>query len=535
VALLIPDSAVSGTAPKPGDLIAGKYLVNRALPAGGMSLVFSATHVELGIPVAIKFLLADSSSSPDVVTRFLREARATVELRGEHVVRVYDVGRLETGEPYMVMEYLLGRDLREELVRCGPLPCGLAVDYVLQACEALAEAHARGIVHRDIKPSNLFLGQRPDGSALVKVLDFGISKIEAHAADLSLTATQSLLGSPQYMSPEQVRSSRQVDARTDIWSLGVVLYELVTGRVPFTAPTLPALSAMIVADPVPALRTRCPYCPDELEAVILKCLEKERALRYADVGELAAALREFSGPVGRISADRASRISRSSLHDLDARSSQRDVRLTPTTPAQGLPTLPPSWPAPAPPSSGAVELSGAVEQRTEDNRELFSHARDTALEESGPFEPTLAEGTAPRSTGEQEGGASTRRSSRAYVLGGVGAALLLLALVMVMSLREAELPAQVTEGHVSPGAAAQPQAAAPNEPEQAQIAANPDPALQPQPLLDEPPRRPRPKLLAPASLTSPAEPASSAKPVVVEEEPRARELQRLPGPLDDRK
>src|SRR6187549_2799480 len=217
-----------------GELLAGKYRVEQVLGAGGMGYVVAAMHEQLGQRVAVKLLVPELCENEDSVTRFLREARAAVKIHSEHVARVLDVGELTNGSPYMVMEFLSGRDLAEELDLPGELEIEVAIDYVLQASEAVAEAHSLGLIHRDLKPANLFLTHRPDGSPLVKVLDFGISKVSSpEAAQLSLTHTQAMMGSPLYMSPEQMRSSKDVDRRADIWSLGIILHELLAGDVPF--------------------------------------------------------------------------------------------------------------------------------------------------------------------------------------------------------------------------------------------------------------------------------------------------------------
>jgi serine/threonine-protein kinase len=243
--------------------------------------------------------------------RFLREARAVVKLRGEHVVRVLDTGTLEHGMPYIVMELLEGRDLAAELAARGPLGIVEAVDWVLQACEGIAEAHATGIVHRDLKPANLFLTHRADHSPLIKVLDFGIAKMLdlARAPDYSLTKTSALMGSPHYMSPEQIRNAKSVDRRADIWALGIVLYELLAGSAPFSATAAPALLAQIVADPPRPLRPLRPDVPRGLEALINRCLEKDPARRFADVAELSRELSQFASHEGRASSERVSRIS----------------------------------------------------------------------------------------------------------------------------------------------------------------------------------------------------------------------------------
>ncbi len=233
------DGGVSSVAP--GTVLAGKYRVTRVLGEGGMGVVVAATHIQLDEPVALKFMLPSALGSTEAIARFLREARSAVKLKSEHVARVSDVGTLDTGAPYIVMEYLEGSDLAGELLTRGPLPPTDTVEYVVQACDALAEAHALGIVHRDLKPANLFVTRRRDGSPLVKVLDFGISKSSALnevGGGGSLTKTGGLMGSPVYMSPEQMKSAKDTDARTDIWALGIILYELVGGRTPFESETL---------------------------------------------------------------------------------------------------------------------------------------------------------------------------------------------------------------------------------------------------------------------------------------------------------
>jgi serine/threonine-protein kinase len=272
-----------------GTTIGGRFRIDHLLGAGGMGIVVAATHLELGHRVAIKLLQDEVAASPMAVERFLREARAVVQLRTEHVCRVMDVGRLETGAPYIVMELLEGSDLGRVVAK-QPLPVATAVEYVLQAAVALAEAHAAGIVHRDLKPANLFVTRRPDGSSLIKVLDFGIAKALTETGAL-LTHSHSVLGSPGYISPEQLHSARDVDVRTDIWALGVTLYQLITARLPFYRENATEMAVRIATDepdPIdvaPALR-----------AAVLRCLEKEPAQRYPDVAALAAELVPFGGP-----------------------------------------------------------------------------------------------------------------------------------------------------------------------------------------------------------------------------------------------
>ncbi|MCW5837691.1 MAG: serine/threonine protein kinase, partial [Labilithrix sp.] len=288
-----------------GELLASKYRVERVLGMGGMGVVVAALHVELEQKVALKFLLPSALEQPAVVERFAREARASVRLKSPHVARTLDTGRLDNGAPFIVMEYLEGRDLDAELEARGALPIEDAASYVLQACDAVAEAHAAGIVHRDLKPANLFLARGHDGRALVKVLDFGISKLSSTgAAPASLTTTETVFGSPAYMSPEQMRSSKVVDERTDIWSVGVVLYELLTRRLPFEASSALEIGLKASQDPATSPRSHRPDLPEALERVILRCLEKEPSDRFATIGALAAALAPFAHPRDRVLAER---------------------------------------------------------------------------------------------------------------------------------------------------------------------------------------------------------------------------------------
>ncbi len=279
-----------------GALIAGKYRLEREIGAGGMGIVFAATHVHLEQRVALKFLLTENATA-ETLARFWREARAAVKVQSEHVARVIDVGELDGQTPYIVMEYLEGDDLENIVKACGPLPVSDAIRYLLQACEALAEVHALGIVHRDIKPANLFITSRADGSSIVKLLDFGISKAapEWEAKGKGLTHTSAVIGSPRYMSPEQLRSSRDVDARTDVWALGVTLFELLGGNSPFASGTMPEVCASILKDAPLSLAELRPEIPVALENVIRCCLEKKPAARWSDVAALANALRPF-GP-----------------------------------------------------------------------------------------------------------------------------------------------------------------------------------------------------------------------------------------------
>jgi serine/threonine-protein kinase len=289
-----------------GQVLADKYRVERVLGAGGMGVVVAAYHVQLDERVAIKFLLPDMLVDAEAVTRFTREARAAVKIKSEHVARIFDVGVLETGAPYIVMEFLEGSDLAAWIRQRGPLPIGQAVDFVLQACVAVAEAHALGIVHRDLKPANLFCVRRADGRLVVKVLDFGISKMTSfHGSTAgSSTKTNAIMGSPQYMSPEQMQSSKDVDGRSDLWALGVVLYELIAGRVPFSGATFPEIVMKVAASEPAPLRDIRSEVPQDLENVIRRCLQKSAAARYPNVAELASALLPFAPQNARVWVER---------------------------------------------------------------------------------------------------------------------------------------------------------------------------------------------------------------------------------------
>jgi len=275
----------------PGSILAGKYRIEQVLGEGGMGMVVAATHIGLGTHVALKFLHPHLVGNQGLMERFMREARASAQLRSEHVCRVSDVGQFEDGTAYIVMELLQGTDLARMLRARGTLPPQQAVDYLLQACLGIAEAHAMRIVHRDLKPANLFVTQRPDGTALVKVLDFGVAKAPQEG-NFSLTQTANVMGSPGYMSPEQLRSSKEADARSDIWSLGVTLYELLGGRPPWHADSITELTLRIAMDPLPPLP---PRVPPELGAVLAKSMEKDPNGRYQNVAAFATALAPFGG------------------------------------------------------------------------------------------------------------------------------------------------------------------------------------------------------------------------------------------------
>jgi len=295
--------------PNIGDLLAGKYRIEKLLGMGGMGAVFGANHEILGQKVAIKVLLAEIASNQEAVARFLNEARAAAKIQNSHCARVMDVGTLEQNQAYMVMEYLEGCDLGQLLERSGPLQIQSAVDFVLQALEALAHAHALHLVHRDLKPANLFLARQQDGTDIVKVLDFGISKATdtMGGTNPSLTSTKALLGSPLYMSPEQLRSSKNVDPRTDIWALGIILFELLTGRTPYDGDNVGELFAAILEKDAPSILTFRPEVPPGLDQAVLACLRRDPNQRFQNVSQLADALAPFASQFGALSAEHVRR------------------------------------------------------------------------------------------------------------------------------------------------------------------------------------------------------------------------------------
>jgi serine/threonine-protein kinase len=289
-----PERVTSPVAP--GDIVAGKYRVERVLGSGGMGVVVAARHIDLDQPVALKFILPHALAGAGNVQRFMREARAAVRLKSEHVARVYDVGRDGDDRPFMVLELLEGMDLAKLHREKGSLPVADAVEYVLQACEALVEAHAAGIVHRDLKPQNIFVTRHLNGTPLVKVLDFGIAKAigPGSAGQMSLTDSSTIIGSPLYMAPEQMRSARTADVRSDIWALGVILYELLGDQLPFEGETLTEVCVRVVNErPAPLIELR-PALDVALVAIVMRCLEKEPERRFHNVSALATALEPFS-------------------------------------------------------------------------------------------------------------------------------------------------------------------------------------------------------------------------------------------------
>jgi serine/threonine-protein kinase len=332
--------------PSPGDLVASRYRIEAAIGRGAMGVVFRARDPSNQY-VAIKVLLPETVATPGAVERFTNEAQAARVLTSEHTVRVFDAGTLDGALPYIVMELLEGADVATILGQRGHLPAAEACDMVIEACDALAEAHTRGLVHRDLKPGNLFAARAPDGRTRMKVLDFGLSKVAAQNRQVALTSTGTILGTPHYMAPEQLRSSKDADARADIWSLGVILYELLTGKEPFDGTSFGMLFSNIVSkEPTPLLSVR-PDVPTGLAEIIHRCLKKNRDDRYPKVAELVSALAAFASPAGAAVAKRIVEgpVQRPPAH------SQRKLGGT-----MVMSGAPPAWSGGAPPIPGPAPL-----------------------------------------------------------------------------------------------------------------------------------------------------------------------------------
>jgi serine/threonine protein kinase len=325
----------------PGTILLGKYRIEDLIGTGGMANVVRAAHLYLHQPVAIKILLPQMAESESTKQRFLREAQATVRLKSEHIARVMDVGSMPDGAPFMVMEFLEGNDLNQILRHHGPQQPSIVVDLMLQACEGMAEAHALGIIHRDIKPSNFFITRRPDGSMLLKILDFGISKTPVGYEEL--TGTQTVIGTPSYMPPEQMKSGRSADPRSDIWAIGIVMYQLLTGRPPFSGESYAELVLKVGLEAPEPIAIPL---PTGLAEVMLRCLEKDPNTRHQSVGELARMLAPFAtDPISAAqSADRA-------VRTLQQRGGQPGLQGSPLTGGGGLSAQIPISPAQLTPRS----------------------------------------------------------------------------------------------------------------------------------------------------------------------------------------
>ncbi len=409
-----------------GSTIAGKYRVERVLGQGGMGVVVVAMHDELDQRVAIKFLLKDALSDSEWIARFSREAKAAARIKSEHAVKVYDVGKLDTGAPYMVMEYLEGRDLQTILNDQKTLPVLEAVEYVLQACEAIAEAHGAGVVHRDLKPANLFVTHRTDGSSCVKILDFGISKMSSLTGgdQQTVTNTSAIVGSPLYMSPEQMRASKNVDRRTDIWSLGVILQELVSGMPSFVANTTAELCALVLTAPPSPLDMPNTPATKGLGAVITKCLEKKPEDRYATVADLARALEPFGPPSVKTSVERIGRLAQSGSRQAPVSKAEQS----------GPVSIVPLGQSPNVSSLGQTEMSEAMEAPTE------------PVAVRAPAMP--GSGTAATWSSQP----STRRSRTPLIAGGAALAALAVLAIVFFAIRGSQTSPATSDGVSQPKA-----------------------------------------------------------------------------------
>ncbi len=446
-----------------------------------MGVVFEAEHMRLRQPVAIKLLSPELFGVEQIVERFDREARAAATLRSRHVVRVTDVEQTPEGLPYIVMELLEGTDLESERTRRGRLPWGEAVDYVLQACGALAEAHDAGIIHRDLKPANLFLAKEDDGCVVVKILDFGISKFTKDE-DSKITTDGAVMGTALYMSPEQVRGASTIDARSDIWALGVILYELIAGQTPWSG-AVPYVAACVVSEPAPDIRELCPV-PEPLAEAIHRMLEKDPSLRPATIVDVAEELAPYAPP-GSVGADVAERLMRRSNRSLASSSS---------------PSLPD---APASRSSARHAASASVVGQEPSTMDATSATVDTRMDR-------------PRVRGGALAG---------FGVIGVGAAVLLFFVARAREPRAGDASA-ATEGPVStmqpaasasaPHAEAPPASAHPPEAPAASSAPATSASTMPVAARSAPPAPRRPRPARPSATSEARAPAKPAEPTAGE-------------------
>ena len=414
--------------PRPGDRIAGKYRVEHMLGAGGMGCVLAAEHLVLKTRVAIKLLLPQAAEIPGATERFLREAQAAAGLRSEHVARVIDVGSTEAGAPFLVMEHLTGQDLRTMIRERGPLPVGEAVEFVLQTCDAVLEAHAQGIIHRDLKPANIFVTTRPNGAPLLKVLDFGLAKVldpaRSAAPEESITHSGMVVGSPHYMSPEQFRSLRNADVRSDIWAMGVIMYEMVTGKRPFTGEGMSGvMMAVVTEEPTPP-RVLRPDLPEPLEALILRCLDKTPDNRPQWMAEIVAALESLALP-GPSSGTFAG--TSSTRRGADAEVASEPAPRLPQGRDEAEPRAAPALTAMVPGPGVLPPAPGRSTWRMVDSSpEELAAIRAVLAEPERPAAPTTGSDPGPPSTSSRS--AATGRGSRRWLAAGLAAGTLVAAL-----------------------------------------------------------------------------------------------------------
>lgn len=316
-------------------VVGGKYRLLRVLGQGGMGTVYEARHEVIGRRFAIKFMHPELAERPEVIARFKREAQAAGALENENIAAVTDFGMAEDGAPYIVMEFLQGEDLAGLLTRVGALPVPRAVYAAIQACRGLEAAHAHGIIHRDLKPENLFVTKRGDGSDLIKVLDFGIAKLRSGGDSGTSTSTGMTLGTPFYMPPEQARGQKDIDQRADIYAVGVILYELLSGQKPHGGDGYNAIMYQILTQAPTRLETLRPNLPQGLAHIVHKAMAFEPNERFQRAAELVSALAPFAGraitPVD--SGERPASRATSLATDLQTALTPPDVQATAYSPA----------------------------------------------------------------------------------------------------------------------------------------------------------------------------------------------------------
>jgi serine/threonine-protein kinase len=525
----------SGSPLQIGQIVHGKYRIERQIGRGGMGIVLAAAHLQLEQLVALKVMRRELVADDRALNRLLMEARAAARVRSEHVARVLDVGQLDNGSPFIVMEYLEGENLADLLDRQGALDVEQAASFLMQCCLALAEVHVAEMVHRDLKPGNIFITRLPDGSPSVKILDFGISKDMGAARERAATTSPQVLGSPFYMSPEQMRAE-VVDERSDIWGLGAILFEMLTGRPPFLGDTLPAVYSAVLNEAPPPLASLRPGVPAGLDDVVQRCLEKNPGQRFCDVADLAEAIAPFAGAAAR-SAERVTRIltnpdaarkRQSLLPGGDGASGMRvsSTRLSLGSDSDRANVL----------SNAGEGMMGNSDWRDSDRPAVDGAPRaETVLEGDGrdrlgaaheswrPSGPaTSGEFSAMTATGARTGGALRRGMSKGWVKVLLGAAFAV-ALAVVFWPRHAPAPAgeeptlaETPKVEPAPSAAAQPLV----EPKVTPVVEHPpavpkDAVEQRTEALRPPPQRAKP----PVSVTPPAPPAPKP-PVVAATPPR---------------
>ncbi|WP_437733231.1 protein kinase domain-containing protein [Sorangium sp. So ce1335] len=422
-----------------GTVIDGKYRIAKLLGEGAMGSVYEAEHTATGRRCAIKVISSlDLTRDPKIVQRFQREARAAGAIDTQHITQVLDAGvDRETKLPFLAMEFLSGEDLQHLLLRTGPLAPHVALRIAVHCCLGLQKAHDAGVVHRDIKPHNLFLARRDAGEIIVKLLDFGIAKVKMDQANdtegADLTKTGSLVGSPLYMSPEQAVGQREIDHRTDIWSLGAVLYQALSGRTPFhDIKALGQLILSICSSPVPPLQDFAPWVPAEIAAIVHRCLQQDPARRFQSAQELLATLRPMLPYGWAIQEDMLGPLTEAHRHHVaprlgaigpELRQSNPHASIPPANASGGYPAVSgAALPSGAYPAASGANASGAYPAASGANASGGYPAASGAALPSGAY-PAVPAGTQGGLTASRSGGgARLGRSAKGIALvGGVAA------------------------------------------------------------------------------------------------------------------